>query len=618
MNLRTRGCLIFSLITLAANASARDPLALHPENPHYFLFRGKPTVLITSGEHYGAVINLDFAYNTYLDTLKHDGLNLTRTFSGAYVEPQGAFNIARNTLAPAPGKFICPWARSDVMGYTNGGRKFDLSQWDEEYFVRLKDFVTAAGKRGVVVEMNLFCPFYEEAQWKLSPQNAINNINGVGNVSRTNVYTLDKHGGLLTVHETMTRKIVQELNEFDNLYYEICNEPYFGGVTIEWQHYIAEVIRDAEFPLPRKHLISQNIANNKANIENPHEAVSIFNFHYASPPDTVAMNYHLNKVIGDNETGFAGTNDFPYRREGWEFILAGGGLFNNLDYSFTTDSETGSFRYSSKQPGGGNAFFREQMRILKDFIHSFDFLRLRPDSDFLREPLPQGLSARCLSQTGLAYAVYFCLSAKTVDQYSVIWTGHVEPKHTGDYTFYTLSNDGVRLSVNDVPIIDNWTDHSTKEDKGVIALQAGKKYDLKLEYYHGGGAAAMKLYWSHASQPKEIVPRTALTVPDGSNKGLLGHYHYGKNFEQLKMTRADATIDFDWSNKSPFDAQRLSAAAVPSLNLVFNLPPGRYEAEWINTKSGETERRDKIRHTGNVLRMVSPPFREDIALAIRK
>jgi len=59
--------------------------------------------------------------------------------------------------------------------------------------------VSQAGRRGVVVEMNLFCPFYDESQWHLSPQNAINNVNGLGDVARTNVYTLDQNGGLLTV-----------------------------------------------------------------------------------------------------------------------------------------------------------------------------------------------------------------------------------------------------------------------------------------------------------------------------------------------------------------------------------------------------------------------------------
>src|SRR5262245_40429924 len=49
-----------------------EPLKLHPANPHYFLFRGKPTVLITSGEHYGAVLNSDFDYKVYLDTLQKE------------------------------------------------------------------------------------------------------------------------------------------------------------------------------------------------------------------------------------------------------------------------------------------------------------------------------------------------------------------------------------------------------------------------------------------------------------------------------------------------------------------------------------------------------------------
>ena len=614
MNLRAWGFILIWVVS----AGAREPLALHPENPHYFLWRGKPTILITSAEHYGAVINRDFAYVTYLDTLKADGLNLTRVFSGAYVEPQGAFNIARNTLAPAPGKYLCPWPRSETMGYANGGRKFDLSQWDPAYFNRLKKFVAAAGKRGVVVEMTLFCPFYEEAQWKLSPMNATNNVNGIGAVARTNVYTLDKHGGLLAVHEAMVRKIVEELNEFDNLYYEICNEPYFGGVTIEWQRRIADVIRDAEFPLEHKHLISQNIANNQALVVNPHEAVSIFNFHYASPPDAVAMNHHLDKVIGDNETGFAGTNNFPYRREGWEFIVAGGALFNNLDYSFTIDNEDGTFLYPARQPGGGNPGFRKEMRILKEFIHDFDFIRMRPDHSVIQGPLPMGFSARCLSDPGSAYALYLCLAARTVDQFSVVWSGHVEPKQTGEYTFYTLSNDGVRLILGDQILIDNWTDHSAKEDHAAATLEAGKKYPLKIAYYQGGGNAAMKLYWSHAGQPKQIIPSTNLWVVDASVNGLTGEYYFGKNFDTLKLTRTDATIDFDWSNKTPFDPPRGAASSLQTVNLQLNLPPGRYEAEWIDPKTGERERRDRIRHPGGPWRIITPMFQEDIALAIRK
>jgi hypothetical protein len=394
-------------LALTAAAAKERTLSLNPDNPHYFLWRGRPTVIITSGEHYGAVMNLDFDYAAYLAELASKRLNGTRTFSGAYVEPLGAFNIAHNTLAPAAGRYIAPWARSNQPGYANGGNKFDLTQWDENYFKRLRDFVAQAGRHGVVVEMNLFCPFYDESQWRLSPQNSINNINGLGNIARTNVYTLDNNGGLLAVHEAMVRKIVTELNGFDNLYYEICNEPYFGGVTLDWQRHIADVIAETERSLPNQHLISQNIANGSQKVTQSFPTVSIFNFHYASPPNAVAENYSLNKAIGDNETGFKGTNDAPYRAEAWEFILAGGGLYNNLDYSFVAGHERGDFVYPTKQPGGGNAEYRRQMMVLRDFICSFDFVRFKPDKGFLQSGVPEKFHVQALAEAGKQYAAYF-------------------------------------------------------------------------------------------------------------------------------------------------------------------------------------------------------------------
>jgi hypothetical protein len=398
---------LLPLLVAVTTAASAAPLALHPGNPHYFLFREKPTVLVTSGEHYGAVLNLDFDYVKYLDTLAADGLNLTRTFSGAYVEPPGAFNIAENTLAPKTSRFICPWARSDQPGYANGGNKFDLGKWDAGYLARLKDFVAQADKRGIVVEFTLFCPMYDDAKWKVSPMNTANNVNGVGAIEPKDVYTLDKNGELLAVQEALVRKIVAELREAENVCYEICNEPYFGGVTMEWQHHIADVIVETEKDFTHQHLLTQNIANGSKKIEDPHPAVSVFNFHYASPPNTVALNYELNKVIGDNETGFKETADDHYRMEGWEFILAGGGLYNNLDYSFTAGDEDGTFQYPPKQPGGGNPGFRRQMKLLKDFIHGFEFVKMKPARDAIREPLPKDARCQVLAEAGRQYAAYF-------------------------------------------------------------------------------------------------------------------------------------------------------------------------------------------------------------------
>ena len=403
------------------------PISLHTQNPHYFGFRGKPTVLIGSTEHYGAVLNADFDCARYLDRLKADGLNLTRTFTGVYCEAPGAFNITGNTLAPGAGKLLCPFARSDTPGFAGVGKKFDLARWDEGYFRRLKDFVARAGRHGIVVELTLFCPFYEDSMWAISPLKADNNVNGIGGVPRTEVYSL-RHKSLQAVQEAMVRKIAQELKDADNLYYEICNEPYVGGVSLEWERRIADVIADAEKGSPAGHLIAQNIANGRARIERPHSSISLFNFHYATPPDVVGMNYALGKALGDDETGFKGQADATYRREGWEFLLAGGALYDHLDYSFSVDHPDGTFAYPAKQPGGGSPALRGQLRILRQFMESLDFVQMKPDNSSVKAVRPAEAACRLLANPGQAYAMYLSGGARaevTLDlpagRYKVEW-----------------------------------------------------------------------------------------------------------------------------------------------------------------------------------------------------
>lgn len=391
------------LLMCTAAIAAERPIALHPKNPHYFLWRGEPTLLITSGEHYGALMNLDFDFARYFKTLAADKLNHTRTFSGVYRETLESFGITDNTLAPKPNRYVCPWARSDQPGYFDGGNKFDLDRWDRQYFQRLRQLMTEARKQGIVVEFNLFCPMYKDAMWNASPMNGVNNVNGLPSIAREEVYTL-KHPELLKRQVAVTRKIVAELKDFDNLYYEICNEPYFGGVTMQWQHRIIDTIVDAEKGFPHHHLISLNIANGRKKVEQPHPAVSIFNFHYCVPPDTVAMNYGLNKVIGENETGFRGKDDLIYRTEGWDFLIAGGALYNNLDYSFTAQYPDGKFD-QYKSPGGGSPALRKQLRILRDFLVGFDFVRMQPDDSVLLD-VPRQMEARALVERGQAYAIY--------------------------------------------------------------------------------------------------------------------------------------------------------------------------------------------------------------------
>ncbi len=96
------------------------------------------------------------------------------------------------------------------------------------------------------------------------------------------------------------------------------------------------------------------------------------------------------------------------------------------------------------------------------------------------------------------------------DGFSARWTGEVEARSSETYTFYINHDDGARVWVNDVLIVDNWTDHAAVEDKGAIELAMGEKYPIKVEFYENAGDATCQLSWSSKTIAKQIIPQTQL------------------------------------------------------------------------------------------------------------
>ncbi|EKQ67175.1 PA14 domain-containing protein [Leptolyngbyaceae cyanobacterium JSC-12] len=143
-----------------------------------------------------------------------------------------------------------------------------------------------------------------------------------------------------------------------------------------------------------------------------------------------------------------------------------------------------------------------------------------------------------------------------VNDFTVRWRGKVQAQYSEVYTFYTQSDDGVRLWVNGQEIIDKWLDQPITEHQGTIVLQAGQLYDIQLEYYERGGDAVSKLMWSSQSQAKEIIPQSQLyscghpLLVEFVN-GLRGDYFNGMNFETLQVSRTDAIVDFNWGTQAP-------------------------------------------------------------------
>ena len=242
--------LISALLAVGLHA---EPIKLHPDNPHYYLFHGKPTILITSAEHYGGVVNKDFDYVAYFDALKAYGLNYTRIYPGFLFEPMGKF-MKGNTLGAKPISLTLPWARSQKPGYALGGNLFDLDKWDPAFFARLKDFVAKAAERGIVVEICFYNAQYGDT-WPMSPLYYENNIQGEGRCDYEDAQTL-KHADVVRREDDYVRKITQEVNEFDNVILEICDEPYLTGTPIElagpWIAHNVEVIKKTESTLPQE------------------------------------------------------------------------------------------------------------------------------------------------------------------------------------------------------------------------------------------------------------------------------------------------------------------------------------------------------------------------------
>jgi hypothetical protein len=96
------------------------------------------------------------------------------------------------------------------------------------------------------------------------------------------------------------------------------------------------------------------------------------------------------------------------------------------------------------------------------------------------------------------------------DTFGARWTGTIQVPTSGTYTFFTQSDDGVRLWIANRPLVMDWSSHAVKEDSGSITLTAGVQYAIRMEYFDAVGPALIRLLWSGPSIAKTAVPSSAL------------------------------------------------------------------------------------------------------------
>jgi hypothetical protein len=149
------------------------------------------------------------------------------------------------------------------------------------------------------------------------------------------------------------------------------------------------------------------------------------------------------------------------------------------------------------------------------------------------------------------------------DTFSARWTGKLQPAVSGPHTFHATYNDGVRLFLDDRVVMYRWGLHATTDESATVNLVAGRKYDLRMEFFDQTGAAWARLAWETPCQPRQVIPvahfhpeappaPTCLaTAAPGSGVGLSSEYFGDRQLSSSRVTGRDARVDFDWGSGAP-------------------------------------------------------------------
>jgi hypothetical protein len=428
-----------------------EPIRIHPQNGKLFLFRGRPRVLICATEHYGSVVNRRFDFGCYLDEASARGQTLTRLFL-LFRELQTARNPHSPLKVESP-DFVAPWPRTGPGRALDGELRFDLEQWNDEFFSRLDRFLTLAAERDVVVELTLFSNSYADHVWALNPLRHENNLNGVGNVHWAD-YTSLLDPGLVACQKAYVRRIVQATHGFDNVYYEVCNEPgggVDGHVSLngidDWERELAAVIRDEESRLGTRHLLFWSqafsyrggaaVQDLDASFADP--AFDGVNVHPLPNVSLGGRPYQLGEFMGkqlkldevrdfcaaaahmskpcsldeDNSASLYRDRDgwIIHRKRAWVAALSGC-HYDYIDFSILAGQEAGT-------PASRQAI-RAWMQHLTKFVHERDLVNARPGLDWV-DALPSNVLVVTFGVGDREYVAYLA------DRREIDEAGYGEP-----------------------------------------------------------------------------------------------------------------------------------------------------------------------------------------------
>jgi len=263
-----------SVIVRAPSADARRPLRVSSSNPRYF--EGDDGVpLILGGSHTwtnlqdnGVTANpAPFDYDDFLRLLVDNGHNFFRLWAWEQARWNVSSTADQNWVAPSVYERTGPGAALD------GLPRFDLSRFNQDYFDRLRARVQEAGERGLYVSVMLFNGFSvtkakpssppgNRNPWRGHPFNAANNINGVNGDPNGDDSGEETHElavpAVTALQEAYVRKVIDTVNDLDNVLYEISNESH--GDSHSWQYHLIDLIHAYESTKPKQHPVGMTVA----------------------------------------------------------------------------------------------------------------------------------------------------------------------------------------------------------------------------------------------------------------------------------------------------------------------------------------------------------------------
>jgi hypothetical protein len=241
--------------------AAKGPLRIHPTNPRYFTDGSGKAVFLTGSHTWGNLQDYSYAtapsppstdFDAYLAFLKAHNHNFFRLWAW-----ESAFNP--NAKQGATTYDPMPYQRPGPGKARDGKPKFDVTRFNQRYFDRLRDRVRAAGDNGIYVSVMLFNGFSIEGKgniggdpWQGHPLNPENNINGVDGGGGTAVHTLSNRA-VTAVQEEYVRKVIDVVNDCDNVLYEISNEDTGTPDDTAWQTHFINFIKESDSDKGKQH-----------------------------------------------------------------------------------------------------------------------------------------------------------------------------------------------------------------------------------------------------------------------------------------------------------------------------------------------------------------------------